>query len=341
MIKKEYYGTLDGAEISLYTLDNGKGLVAKITDCGGIITELYVNGTDVVLGRDSLEEYLTNNGYYGALIGRNANRIADSQFELNGKTYKLFANDGKNNLHGGKVGFDKKLWSAEMIDEEEPKLCLCLKSPDGDEGFPGNADIKVTYTVTSENSIKIHYEAVCDADTVMNMTNHSYFNLNGHDSGAIDNHTITVESDFYTPNDYESMPTGAVCPVDGTVFDVRKPVKFADIFASNDEQVKIFRGFDHNFCLRGRGFRKISTLTGDKSGISMDTYTDLPGVHIYSGNGIEEDIVCKGGNIYKMHQAVCLETQYFPNAFKNSHFPSTILKKGEKYDTTTEFKFKW
>lgn len=341
MITKEHFGTLDGKEVSLYTLDNGSGLVAKISDCGGIITNLVANGTDVVLGRDTLEDYLTNSGYYGALIGRNSNRIANSEFDLNGKKYSLYANNGKNNLHGGKIGFDKKVWAAETIDGDEPSLILTLTSPDGDEGFPGNAEVKVTYTVTSENSIRLHYEAECDADTVMNLTNHTYFNLNGHDSGTIDGHTIELDSSFYTPNNDECMPTGEILSVDGTIFDLRKPVKFADIFASDDEQVKMFDGFDHNFCLNGRGFRKISTLKGDATGISMDTYTDLPGVQIYSGNSIVEDVVCKGSNLYKIHQAVCLETQFFPNSLAHTHFPSPILKKGEKYDTITEYKFIW
>lgn len=341
MITKESYGTLNGEAVSLYTLDNGCGLVAKISDCGGIITHLIANGTDVVLGRNNIDEYMANSGYYGALIGRNSNRIANSEFTLNGKKYSLYANNGKNNLHGGKIGFDKKVWAAEMVDSENPSLVLTLKSPDGDEGFPGNADVKVTYTVTKENSIILHYEATCDADTVMNMTNHTYFNLNGHDSGTIDSHTIQMDSDFYTPNNPECMPTGEVLSVDGTIFDLRKPVKFADIFASDDEQIKMFDGFDHNFCLRGTGFRKISTLKGDKTGISMDTYTDQPGVQIYCGNSIVEDVVCKNGVQYKIHQAVCLETQVFPNALENSHFPTAVLKCGEKYDTTTEYKFSW
>ena len=341
MITKESYGTLNGKAVSLYTLDNGCGLVAKISDCGGIITHLIANGTDVVLGRNNIDEFMQYSGYYGALIGRNSNRIANSEFTLNGKKYSLYANNGKNNLHGGKIGFDKKVWDAEMVDADEPALVLTLKSPDGDEGFPGNADVKVTYTLTKENSIVLHYEATCDADTVMNMTNHTYFNLNGHDSGTTDTHTIQMDSDFYTPNNSECMPTGEILSVDGSIFDLRQPVKFADIFSSDDEQVKMFGGFDHNFCLRGTGFRKVSTLNGDKTGITMDTYTDQPGVQIYCGNAINEDEVCKGGVKYNVHQAVCLETQVFPNALENSHFPTAVLKCGEKYDTVTEYKFSW
>ncbi len=340
MLKKELFGKLNDADVFIFTLDNGCVLSAEITNYGGIIKSLIYKNTDVVLGRDSLEEYLTNDGYYGALIGRNSNRITKSEFELNGKTYKLYNNDGNNNLHGGMVGFNAKVWDAEIIDDAEPSLLLTLHSPDGEEGFPGNAYIKVTYTVTKENSIKIHYEGTCDQDTIMNLTNHSYFNLNGHNSGVIDGHTICLDCNFYTPNNDECMPTGEIARVDGTAFDLRKPVKFADVFDSNDEQVKMFGGFDHNFCLNGRGFRKVATLAGDKTGIEMDTYTDQPGVQIYSGNMIIEDRVCKDSTVYKIHNAVCLETQVFPNAMANPHFISPVLKKGEKYDTITEYKFK-
>ncbi len=336
MITNENYGKIGEKEVYLFTIENDK-LTAKITNYGGIITELWYNGTDVVLGRDSLDEYLDNDGYYGALIGRNSNRLANSEFELNGKKYPLFANDGKNNLHGGKCGFDSKVWDAETADDNT--LVLTLHSPDGEEGFPGNADIKVTYTVC-DNSLKIHYEAEADADTLMNLTNHTYFNLNGHDSGTVDGHTIWLDCSFYTPNNDECMPTGEVLSVDGTAFDLRCPKTMGEVFAASDEQVKMFGGFDHNFCLNGVGFRKVSTLVGDKTGIEMDTYTDCPGVQIYTGNSINEDKICKGKNQYKIHQALCLETQVFPNAMAYSHFPSPVLKKGEKYDTVTEYKFR-
>lgn len=339
MITKEFYGSLNGREVSLYTLDNGYGVVAKITDFGGIITSLYVNGTDVVLGYDTLDEYVPSDTYFGALIGRNSNRIQNAEFELNGKKYTLAANNGKNNLHGGNVGFDKKVWDAEMVDEEEPSLILTLSSPDGEEGFPGNANIKVTYTVTKENSIKIHYEGVCDADTVMNLTNHSYFNMNGHESGATDGHSLTVFSDFHTPGNDECMPTGEILASAGTVFDLNKPTKMADVFASDAEQIKMFGGFDHNFCLKGMGMRKVAVLTGDKSNITMETYTDLPGVQIYCGNNLDGTTIGKGGVAYAQHQGMCLETQVFPDGITKSHFPSPVLKKGDKYDTTTEYKF--
>lgn len=339
MITKDFWGTHDGKEVYLYTLDNECGLSVQITNLGGTIKSIFYKNTDVVLGRDSLEEYLDNDGYIGALIGRNSNRIKNSEFELNGKTYKLYPNDEENNLHGGKIGYDSRVWDSETVDLAEPALILTLHSPDGEEGFPGNADIKVTYTVTKENSLKLHYEAFCDEDTVMNLTNHAYFNLNGHDSGVIDNQTIMVDASFYTPNTDECMPYGEILSVDGTVFDLREPKRFADIFADKHEQIKMFGGFDHNFCLNGRGFRKVSELYGDKTGIKMETYTDLPGIQVYCSNSLKNDRICKGGVIYDIHHAVCLETQVFPNATSLPHFPSPFLKKGEKYDTVTEYKF--
>lgn len=338
-IKREKMGEVNGIEVYEYTLDNGRGLCAKILNYGGIIRSLVFDGTDVVLGRDSVEEYERNEGYFGALIGRNSNRIENSEFNLNGVEYKLYANDGKNNLHGGKVGFDSRVWGAEVIDEAEPSLILSLNSPDGDEGFPGEVNVRVTYTLTSENGIRIHYEGECDKDTVLNMTNHSYFNLNGHASGAIDGHTLWLDSDFYTPNTAECIPTGEVLNVEGTAFDFKNGMTFGERFACVDEQVRIFGGIDHNFAINGDGYRRFARLCGDKSGIVMECYTDQTAVQVYTGNMIEEGRVCKDGALYDKHASVCLETQAFPNSLKYRHYPNGILKKGEKYDTVTEYRF--
>lgn len=339
MIEKISCGKVGEKEVFLYKMDNGRGLSAEIMSYGGIIRTLTFDGTDVVLGRDSLVDYMDNNGYYGALIGRNSNRIEKSEFTLNGKNYTLAKNDGNNNLHGGLVGFDKRVWDSKAIDKDEPSLVLTLVSADGDEGFPGKVKVKVTYTLTKKNSIKIHYEGTTNKDTVLNMTNHSYFNLNGHASGTVDGHTLLMQSSFYTPNTEECMPCGVVEKTDGTPFDLRNGAKLKDVFMSEHEQIKLFGGFDHNFALDGFGFRKFAELTGDVSGIKMTAYTDRPAVQIYSGNVIDEERVCKDGVRYPVHGAVCLETQVFPNAMKYSHFPSPILKKGEKYDTVTEYAF--
>lgn len=339
MITKELFGNLNGTDVFLYTLKTSDRFYAQITNYGGIIKRIVFDDVDVVLGRDTVEEYTDNTGYYGAIIGRNSNRIENAEFYLNGKLYKTAKNDNENNLHGGISGFDKKIWDVEEVDGDEPKIVLTTKSPDGEEGFPGNLEIKVTYTVTLNNSLKITYEATSDQDTLANFTNHSYFNLNGHSSGTIDNHILTVNSHFYSPNKPTSVPTGEILASAGTVFDATSPVKMKDIFTSDNDQIKTFIGLDHNFALDGRGFRKVAQLTGDLTGIKMDTYTDMPGMHIYTGNFIKNDRVCKDGAVYDEHYAMCFETQFFPNAVNISHLPAGILKAGDKYESTTEFVF--
>lgn len=338
-IIKKKEGIIDGKEVFLFTLDNGNGLYAQILNYGGIIKSLVYKGTDVVLGRDDLEDYLDNDGYFGAIIGRNSNRIENSEFELSGKIYKLFNNDGRNNLHGGKCGFDKKVWDVKIIDSDEPSLVLKLFSPDNEEGFPGNANIEVTYTLTKYNSLKIHYEGVCDKDTVLNLTNHSYFNLNGHSNGTVDNHTLWLNSDFYTPNNSECLPYGEVLTVKNTPFDFTIPKQLKESFSSNDEQITMFDGIDHNFALNGREYRFVAELKGEVSDIKMKVYTDRPAVQIYTGNVIDNKRVCKGGYTYPKHGAICLETQTFPNSLKYSHYPNAILKCKEKFESTTEYKF--
>lgn len=338
-ITKEFYGEIDESKVYAYTLDNGKGLVAQILSYGGIITKLIYQGTDVVLGRDNFSEYLDNDGYYGALIGRNSNRIDNAEFVLNEKIYKLYANDGKNNLHGGKIGFNSKVWEVEEV-EENNSIILTLTSPDGEEGFPGNVEVKVTYTLADDNAIIIHYEGVSDSDTILNMTNHTYFNLNGHSSGTVDGHTLWMASSFYTPNNDECIPTGEVLSVKNTPFDFSTNETLGERFISEHEQVKAFGGFDHNFALDGYGYRLAAKLTGDKSDITMEMFTDQSAVQLYTGNMIDEDRICKDGTKYPKHGALCLETQAFPNFTKYSHFPNGILRKGGKYDTITAYRFK-
>ena len=338
MIKKVKAGVVNGSEISLYTLDNGRGFTAEIYNYGGIIRNLAINGRDIVLGREAFEDYLNNDGYLGAAIGRHANRIKNSRFVLNGKEYTVGANENDNSLHGGVVGFDKYVWNAEEIDGAEPALMLSIESPDGDEGFPGNLSLKMTYTLTAENSFKIHYEAVCDKDTVLNLTNHSYFNLDGHNSGTVYNQTLWLNSEFYTPNNDECMPYGEILSVKGTPFDFTTAKKIGQDISSDYEQTKMFGGYDHNFALCGRGFRKVAALTSSDGTIEMDTYTDLPGIQVYSANCLEAGCY-KGGASYGKHNAVCLETQFFPNSMDNSHFIAPVLKAGDKFDSVTEYKF--
>lgn len=343
-ITKTVYGTTPaGEEVMMYTLDNGMGLSAEITNFGGIVKSLYVtdkNGvkTDVVLGRDTLEDYLKNDGYLGALIGRHGNRIAKGEFELNGETYHVGINEGNNSLHGGKVGFDQKVWSAVETDGAEPSLALSLVSADGEEGFPGKVEVTVTYTLTKENALKINYKATTDKDTLLNMTNHSYFNLAGHDSGTIDNQVLQINSGFYTPNDDECMPTGEVLSVTGTPFDFRVPKPIGQDIAADFKQIEMFGGYDHNYAIAGRGYRKAAVAQCVENGITMEVYTDKPSMQLYTSNALSEGVY-KNGAKYSVHQAFCLETQYFPNAMAFSHYPTPILKKGEEYNFTTEYKF--
>ncbi len=347
-ISEKQFGKLLYGEIATsYTLDNGNGLKAEILNYGGIIKNLYVkdkngNYIDVVLGRDTLAEYGDNTGYFGAMIGRNSNRLANSKIKIGKKTRVLHKNDGENNLHGGLKGFDKQLWNTKIVDDpQEPTLIMTRKSPDGEEGFPGDLDVFVTYTLTKDNGIKIHYTATANKDTVVNLTNHSYFNLNGHNSGKnIYNLELQLNSDFYTPNTSECMPNGEILSVVGTPFDFTQPKLIGEDINNTDcEQLAMFGGYDHNFILNGQGVRKVANLWCKDNGINMEVYTDKPGVQLYTGNSIEEGRKCKDGAVYSKHDALCLETQFFPNAFSYNHFPSTVLKKGEKYDFVTEYRF--
>lgn len=341
MITKRFFGKSGGKDVFAYELANkDKSLKAEIITYGGILRTLVYNGIDVVLGRDTIEEYENNAGCFGALIGRNSNRIFGGEFSLNGKKYTLAKNDnGVCNLHGGNIGYNKRVWDAKEVDGDEPSLVLSLFDPDKTEGFPGNVNVKVTYTVTCGNQLKIHYEAESDADTVINLTNHSYFNLNGHASGNTGNHTFKMEASFYTPNTKDCYPYGEILSVEGTPFDFRKEKKLSDGLNADFEQIKMFNGFDHNFVLDGSGYRKYAVVTGDISKITMECYTDLPGVQLYTGNGIEQGRVCKEGALYDTHGGFCLETQKFPNATNIPFFPSIFVKKGEKYDTVSAYKF--
>lgn len=338
-INKVKFGEYNGKIVYAYTLTNKNGFSVEILNFGGIIRKIVFKNIDVVLGRDTLDEYLNNEGYFGALIGRNSNRIKDSKFNLYGKEYKLYANDGKNNLHGGKDGFDKKIWDVKEIDEREPSLILTCVSPDGEEGFSGNLNVEVTYTVTDDNAVKIQYSGVADSDTVFNMTNHAYFNLNGHDSGSIEKHSLWMDSDFYTPNSDDCVPNGEILSVKNTPFDFNDGGILEGKLKSDHPQIIMFGGFDHNFALKGSGYRKVASLSGDKTGIKMEVYTDKVGVQLYTGNMIEEGRICKDGAVYQKHSGLCLETQEFPNFLNYSHFPNFILKKNEKNTTITTYKF--
>ena len=338
-IKKQFICKHHGKNVYSFILDNNAGLSAEIFNYGGIIKKLVYKGVDVCLGFDDFEDYLNNTEYFGAIIGRNANRIENAQFTLNNKTYKLSNNFGCDNHHGGYEGFNNKVWKAKICDNAEPELCLSLTSPDGDEGFPGNVDVKVTYTLTQSNSLKIEYYAVCDADTVLNLTNHTYFNLNGHNSGNISNHKLWLNSDYYTPNSDLGLPNGEIKSVKGTPFDFTLLGMTKINLASDFEQIKKFGGYDHNFVLNGFGFKKAGEVKADKTGITMQIYTDTCGMQIYTANEIEGNIFGKEKAVYAKHSGVCFETQCFPNNLNIAHFPKGIIKKGEKHYSITEYKF--
>lgn len=339
-VKREFFGkTADGCDVYLYKVDNGRGLAAEFITLGCIIKNLYVNGTDVVLGRDSVAEYEQNEGYFGAAVGRVANRIAKAQFTLNGEVYKLAANDKGNTLHGGQISFANRVWNGACHDDSGSSVEFTYLSPDGEEGFPGNLDCKVTYTLTDDNALEIHYEAVADKDTLVAFTNHSYFNLNGHNSGSIHNHTLKVNASFYTPVDDKTIPTGEILSLEDTPFDFRTEKEIGRDIDCDDEQLKFTLGYDHNYVLDGIGMREAAVLTGDKTGIKMTTYTDKPGIQLYTGNLIEKGRVCKENAVYEPRDGVCLETQFFPNSTSFGFFPSPILRCGDKYDYTTVYKF--
>ncbi len=342
VIKSNYGALPDGRDVFEYIISN-ETVTAHILNYGGIITKLIVKDkdgkdTDVVLGRANLNEYLNNEGCLGAAIGRFANRIKKGEFELNGVTYNVGRNDIKfdNSLHGGFVGFDKKLWETdELIDENA--IVLSYTSPDGEEGFPGKLDVKIKYSVTKENGLRIEYFAVSDKDTVCNLTNHSYFNLNGYNGGKIYEHRMQMNSRFFTPNNDECMPTGEVWSSKDTPFDYTTEKTLGEGMKADYEQVKMFEGFDHNFILDGFGTRKALTVTGDKSGIKMEMITNQTGVQLYTANALES--ANKGDYENTIHDAFCLETQVFPDCVHYSHFPSAVLKKGEEYYHITEYRF--
>ena len=345
-ITKKSFGFMpDGREVFSYILDNGKSVKAEILNYGGILRSLWVkdrqgNYKDVVLGRDTLEEYFVNNGYFGAVIGRHANRICRGTFKIGGAEYHVGVNNGNNSLHGGFKGFDKYVWDVtEKDDAENPALELSILSPDGDEGFPGNLKVLVTYTVTGNNALEINYKAVSDKDTVVNLTNHSYFNLNGIGNGNIYSLNLKMNCGFYTPNTEETMPYGEILSVKDTPFDFTNTKKVGADINSDCHQLKICGGYDHNFIIDGEGFRQAAVLSSDSTGIEMRLYTDLPGVQLYTGNFIQEGRPCKDGKLYKKHDALCLETQFYPNSMSFPHFTSPVLKAGAEYNHTTAFEF--
>jgi aldose 1-epimerase len=334
---------IDGRQTKLYILKNNKGMAAAITNYGGRIVGLRVPGrndsaVDVVTGFATVDDFVNSTEpYFGATIGRYGNRIAKGKFTLDGKSYTLFINNPPNTLHGGKKGFQAVVWNAQQ--ENDSTLELRYMSKDGEEGYPGNLNVKVTYTITSDNALAISYEAETDKKTVVNLTNHAFFNLNGEGSGTILNHVLQVHADKYTPVDSTLIPTGKLTPVAGTPFDFSKATTIGSRIEQNNEQLKNGKGYDHNYVLRGQGLKHAATITGDKSGIVMDVYTVEPGLQFYSGNFMAGKNTFKGGVKDEFRTAFCLETQHYPDSPNQPSFPSTELNPGETYKTNSVYRF--
>ncbi len=340
--------TADGKAVELYTLTNANGMQVAITTYGGIIVSLTAPDredkyADVVLGFDKLDGYLAGHPYFGALIGRYGNRIAKGKFSLDGKEYTLATNNDENHLHGGLVGFDKKVWRAGegAVNRTGVSLTLNCTSADGEEGYPGKLDVQVVYTLTNDDELKISYSAVTDKATPVNLTNHSYFNLAGQGSGDILGHELTINADRFTPVDAGLIPTGELKPVEETPFDFRKGTAIGARIEADDEQLKFGGGYDHNFVLNkaGDGLTLAASVYEPKTGRVMEVYTTEPGVQFYCGNFLDGSNVGKGGKVYNFRNGLCLETQHFPDSPNQPKFPSTILRPGEKYKSTTVYKF--
>ena len=347
----------EGKPIEEYTLANSHGVELKAITYGGIIRSLEVPDragrlADVVLGFDSPQGYLADPPppFFGAIIGRYGNRIAKGQFTLDGHTYTLATNNGPNHLHGGNRGFDKVLWNAEPRQTAAgASIVFTRTSPDGEEGYPGNLQVRVTYTLTDNNELIVEYHATTDKATPINLTQHSYFNLAGEGSGDILGHQLTINADRYTPVDDTLIPTGELAPVQGTPFDFRRPAAIGARIDADDPQIKKGPGYDHNWVLnrsegrRGAGAADLvlaARLTDSRSGRTMEIRTTEPGVQFYSGNFLDGTIKGKGGHVYGRRTGLCLETQHFPDSPNHQNFPSTILRPGQTYESKTIFAFK-
>ncbi|NLZ81022.1 MAG: galactose mutarotase [Clostridiales bacterium] len=347
-IVKEFFGkTKEGISVDLYTVTNSNGTIAKLTNYGAILVSLFVPDkdgqlVDVVLGYDNLEGYFTNGPNFGATIGRHANRIGNSKFVINGVQYNVDKNDGKNNLHSGFDGFHKRVWEGNAYEGELGySLEFTYHSKDKDQGFPGNLDVRVIYTLTNEDSLIIEYYGVSDEDTIVNLTNHSYFNLSGHNSGDVLKQKVWIDSDYITESDAESIPTGVILPVKNTAMDFNKPKDIGKEIDSDYYQVVQGKGYDHNWVLKNiKGEIALVARMEDKySRIGMEVFTDMPGMQFYTGNFLDDTEIGKGGKTYGPRSGACFETQYYPNAMNIPDFPSPLIKAGEEYKSTTVYKF--
>ena len=339
--------TEDGHAAQLYTLTNAQGMRVAITNYGGIVTSLWVpdrDGSlgDVVLGYDRLEGYLEASPYFGAIVGRYGNRIANGRFTLDDVEYSLAVNNGANHLHGGIIGFDKVVWdAAPFVGQDEVGLRLSYTSVDGEEGYPGNLNVTVTYALTNANELRVDYLTATDQATVANLTHHGYFNLAGHDSGDILGHELVLDADRFTPVDESLIPTGELRDVTGTPMDFRTPFAIGERIDDEYEQIGFGAGYDHNWVLNGAAgtLRLAARVNEPTTGRVMEVLTTEPGVQFYTGNFLDGSNIGKGGVTYALRNGFCLETQHFPDSPNQPEFPSTVLRPGQSYQSTTVFRF--
>jgi len=341
------FGTLpDGRQVTQYTLANRRGMLVKVIDFGGIITEIHVpdrHGTvaDVVLGFETLEPYLKDSPYFGALIGRYGNRIGKGRFVLDGKEIQLATNDGNNHLHGGNPGYDKVLWTASVGDSGN-ELVLRYHSPDGEQGYPGNLDTRVTYRLTDDNEIVVRFYAVADQPTPVNLTQHSYFNLRGAGQGDILGHVLSIDADRFVPIDAESIPYGELAPITGTPFDFRQPRTVGERIGQPDKQLRHGTGYDHCFVLNkpasDRSLKRAVHVCEPTTGRVLELFTQEPGVQFYSGNFLDGSLKGKG-HAWTFRSGFCIEPEHFPDSPNQPGYPNTILRPGQVYETESVFRF--
>lgn len=338
-ISKQTWGQANGQPVDLYTLRNASGTVVTITNYGGIVTSFLAKDkkdsvASIVVGFDSIGPYLQSPPYFGSIIGRYGNRIGAGKFSIGDKNYTLATNNGANHLHGGVVGFDKVIWTAAPVVDSIPSLTLSYLSKDGEEGYPGNLQVTVTYSLTDDNGLRIQYEATTDQPTPVNLTNHSYFNLTGDTKETIFNHQLQLNADAYTPVDNGLIPTGEIRQVAGTAFDFRSPMAIGSRIDS------VEGGYDHNYVLNNADgtLKKVAHLSEPVSGRFLEVWTTEPGIQFYSGNFLDGKFINHTGTPVQLHTALCLETQHFPDSPNKKEFPSTILEPGKKYVTETVYK---
>ncbi len=344
---RDFGKTSSGKTVTIFTMRNSHGCQCSLISYGAAVQELFVPDkhgklSDVVLGFDDFAGYESpQNPYFGATIGRHGNRIEDACFTLNGKTYQLARNDGRNNLHGGPGGFGRVVWEGKVVSEsDEPAVAFSYHSPDGEEGFPGTMETIVTYTLTKDNGLRIEYDAVADRTTVINLTNHTYFNLAGHNRGSVLEHVLQIDADEVTVGNSELLPDGTFASVEGTSFDFRKPKSIGRDIDSDEEQLRFGGGYDHNFVLRSKSGElarcaRVYELNGFRE---MTVETTLPGLQLYTGNMMKR-VIGKGGAAYDYRHGFCLETQFYPNSLRHPHFPSPVFEAGEHFRHTTVYRF--